>query len=47
MELFESEIEISNSKLRLLDWLVDELNLYEGEIKKEIYRKGQELPLNL
>lgn len=47
MELFETEIEISNSKLRLLDWLVDELNLYEGDMKEKVYREGQHLPLNL
>lgn len=47
MELFETDIEISNSKLRLLDWLVDELNLYEGELKEHVYREGQKLPLNL
>jgi hypothetical protein len=47
MELLETDIEISNSKLRLLDWLVDELHLFEGDLKQEIYKEGQKLPLNL
>ncbi len=47
MELFETEIEISNSKLRLLDWLVEELELFEGNLKDAIYKEGKRLPLNL
>ena len=47
MELFEEEIEIYNSKMRLLSWLYDELKLQKELSKDIINEKGQKLPLNL
>lgn len=47
MELFEEEIEIYNSKMRLLSWLYDELNLQIDLSKDILNEKGQKLPLNL
>lgn len=47
MELFEEEIEIYNSKMRLLSWLYDELKLQKELSKNVLNEKGQKLPLNL
>jgi hypothetical protein len=47
MELFEEEIEIYNSKMRLLSWLYDELKLQKELSKDILNEKGQRLPLNL
>lgn len=47
MELFESEIEIYNSKMRLLDWLYNELEVQPNDIKEFLNKKGQDLPLNI
>jgi hypothetical protein len=47
MEIFEEEVEIYNSKLRLMSWLYDELRLYPDLMKDRINEKGQKLPLNL
>ncbi|MFX1313621.1 MAG: hypothetical protein ACFFHD_13585 [Promethearchaeota archaeon] len=47
MELFEEEIEIYNSKMRLLSWLYDELKLQKDLSKDILNEKGQKLPLNL
>ena len=47
MELFEEEVEIYNSKLRLMSWLYDELRLHPDILKDIINEKGQKLPLNL
>ncbi len=47
MELFEEEVEIYNSKMRLLNWLYDELRVHSETIKDNINEKGQKLPLNL
>ncbi|MHA1491837.1 MAG: hypothetical protein ACTSRI_19560 [Promethearchaeota archaeon] len=47
MELFESEIEIYNSKMRLLDWLYNELEVQPYDIKEVLTKKGQDLPLNI
>jgi hypothetical protein len=47
MEILETEIEIYNSRMRLLEWLWDELKLYENDIKEQINQKGQNLPINL
>jgi hypothetical protein len=47
MELFEEEVEIYNSKMRLLNWLYDEIRI-QPEISKDlINEKGQKLPLNI
>ncbi|MFW9938005.1 MAG: hypothetical protein ACFFA8_05850 [Promethearchaeota archaeon] len=47
MELFEEEIEIYNAKMRLLNWLYDELKLQSSMSKDLLNEKGQKLPLNL
>ena len=47
MELFEEEVEIYNSKMRLLNWLYDELRIHPEVSKDLINNRGQELPLNL
>ncbi len=47
MELLEEEIEIYNSKMRLLSWLYDELKLQKDLSKDILNEKGQKLPLNL
>jgi len=47
MELFEEEVEIYNSKLRLMSWLYDELRLHPDKIKDKVNDIGQKLPLNL
>lgn len=47
MELFEEEVEIYNSKMRLLNWLYDELRIHPEISKDLINVKGQKLPLNL
>jgi len=47
MEIFEEEVEIYNSKLRLMSWLYDELRMHPEALKEMINEKGQKLPLNL
>lgn len=47
MELIEEEIEIYNSKMRLLSWLYDEIKIQDDIPKDLINEKGQKLPLNL
>jgi hypothetical protein len=47
MELFEEEIEIYNSKMRLLNWLYDEIKLQSDMPKDLLNEIGQKLPLNL
>ena len=47
MELFEEEIEIYNSKMRLLNWLFNELKYHPEKIRKHLIEKGQKLPLNI
>ena len=47
MELFEEEVEIYNSKMRLLNWLYDELRIHSEISKDLINDKGQKLPINL
>ena len=46
MELFEEELELYNSKIKLLNWLYEELKMYP-EMKDLLNEKGQKLPLNL
>jgi len=46
MQIIEEEIQIYNAKMRLLNWLYDELKLQPEEWKDELNNKGQELPLN-
>lgn len=47
MELFEEEVEIYNSKLRLLNWLYNELKLHQENVREKLNEIGQKLPLNL
>lgn len=47
MELLETEIEIYNSKLRLLNWLWDEMNLFDDDLREKINQEGKKLPINL
>ena len=47
MELFEEEVEIYNSKMRLLNWLYDEIRIHPEFFKDTVNEKGQKLPLNL
>ncbi|MBD3194024.1 MAG: hypothetical protein GF317_03145 [Candidatus Lokiarchaeota archaeon] len=47
LEVFETEIEIYNSKLRLLTWLYEELKLFSGDQKNKINKEGQALPINI
>ena len=47
MELFEEEIEIYNSKMKLLNWLFNELKFHPESIRKQMIEKGQQLPLNI
>jgi len=47
MEIFEEDTEIFNSKIRLLDWLWEEIKIQSGYIPKNVLNeKGQKLPLN-
>ncbi|MHA1292681.1 MAG: hypothetical protein ACTSQJ_08460 [Promethearchaeota archaeon] len=47
MELIEEEVEIYNSRMRLLSWLFEELKLHPEHIRDELNEQGQKLPLNL
>ncbi|GAH15921.1 unnamed protein product [marine sediment metagenome] len=47
MELFEEEVEIYNSKMRLLNWLYDEIRIHPELFKDMVNKEGQKLPLNL
>ena len=47
MELFEEEIEVYNAKMRLLNWLFNELKYHPENIRKQLIEKGQKLPLNI
>ena len=46
IDLIEEEIQIYNSKMRLLNWLFDEIKLQDPKLKEELNKKGQELPIN-
>jgi hypothetical protein len=47
MELFEEEVEIYNSKMRLLNWLYEELYIHPEKYRDFINERGKKLPLNL
>ena len=47
MELFEEETELYNSKIRLLNWLYEEIKMQPEEIRNLLNEKGQKLPFNL
>ena len=46
MEIYEEEIEIYNAKMRLLNWLYDEIKIQSDVSKDLLNEKGQKLPLN-
>jgi hypothetical protein len=47
MELLEEELEIYNSKMRLLSWLYEEIRIQTPVSKELLNEKGQKLPLNI
>ena len=47
IDLIEEELQIYNSKMRLLNWLFDELKIQSEEMKEYLNEKGQMLPINI
>ncbi len=47
IEVFEVEIEIYNSKMRLLNWLDKEIKLHNENLREDLIEKSRILPLNL
>jgi hypothetical protein len=47
MEILETELEIYNSKMRLLNWVFEEIKLFPDSDKEIIKQKSHDLPLNL
>ena len=47
LEIIEEEMEIYNAKMRLLNWLYDEIRIQTGLSKELLNEKGQKLPINL
>lgn len=47
MEVFEEEVEIYNSKMRLLSWIYEELKIQPDQFKETINEQGQKLSLNI
>jgi hypothetical protein len=47
IDIIESELQIYNSKMRLLSWLYDEIQLHPDSQKEILNKIGQDLPLNL
>jgi len=47
LEIFQEEIEIYNAKLRLLNWLYDEIKIQTKLSKNLLNEIGQKLPLNV
>ena len=47
MELLEEELEIYNSKMRLLNWLLEELEIHREDKRDTLNEIGQKLPLNI
>ena len=47
LEIFQEEIEIYNAKLRLLNWLYDEIKFQTKFSKNILNEIGQKLPLNV
>ena len=47
MELIEEELEIYNSKMRLLSWLYEEIKIQNPLSREILNEKGQKLPLNI
>ncbi|MFX1395372.1 MAG: hypothetical protein ACFFAH_17695 [Promethearchaeota archaeon] len=47
LDLINEEIEIYNSKMRLLTWLYEELKLHREDKRDLLNENGQKLPLNI
>ena len=47
MEIFEEELEIYNSKMRLLNWLCNELKIHKDDCSENLNEKGKNLPINI
>ena len=47
MEIFEEELEIYNSKMRLLNWLYNELKMHNEFKRDNLNKIGQKLPINI
>ena len=47
LEIFQEEIEIYNAKLRLLNWIYDEIKIQTKLPKNMLNEIGQKLPLNV
>lgn len=47
IDIIEEEINIYNSKMRLLSWLYDEIQVQSDDQKDILNKIGQDLPLNL
>ena len=47
LKLFEIERELYNARLRLINWIFEEISIQPVNKKNEIKEKGKELPLNL
>ncbi|MFX1420266.1 MAG: hypothetical protein ACFE9N_15235 [Promethearchaeota archaeon] len=47
MEAIEVETEIYESKMRLYNWIYDEIKIQPKNIEDIIHNKGKQLPINL
>ena len=47
MEIFEEELEIYNSKMRLFNWLCNELKIHKDNYGKNLNEVGKNLPINI
>ena len=47
MDVISEDVEIYNSKMKLLNWLFDELKVHQETHRDFLNEAGQKLPLNL
>lgn len=47
MGMLEIEDDLNSSKIRLFNWLWDEVRLFKDEMREIVCEKGQKLPLNI
>ncbi len=47
IEIFQEEMELYNSKIRLLNWLYQEIKLQPEHMKDLLNEQGQKLPYNI
>lgn len=45
--VFEEEVELYNSRMRLETWLFDEVRMQPIDIREEVKKEGAKLPINL